>query len=159
MDNFFILAISVLSCFILGLILGFLYRRIQDLFATKSASTRAEGIIESADEKVKTMVLQAKEETLQTRKESESEIRERRAEIRTVERRLANRDENLEGRSRNMEKREKKVSDQEKEVEQIYSEVQELKNNEVTALEKSVCPPHGDSGKKNKPTIVQKKGK
>lgn len=134
--NFLTIAITVLSCFILGLILGLLYRRIQDLFATKSALTQAEGIIENADEKVKTMVLQAKEEALQTRKESESEIRERRAEIRTVERRLANREENLEGRSRNMEKRERKVSDQEKEVEQIYSEVQELKNNEVTALEK-----------------------
>ena len=134
--DFLILAITVLGCFILGLILGFLYRRIQDLFVAKSALTRAEVIIESADEKVKTMVLQAKEEALQTRKESESEIRERRAEIRTVERRLANREENLEGRSRNMEKRERKVTDQEKEVEQIYSEVQELKNSEVTALEK-----------------------
>ncbi|SVA34432.1 uncharacterized protein METZ01_LOCUS87286, partial [marine metagenome] len=29
----------------------------------------------------------------------------------------------------------------------------------VTDLEKNVCPPHGDLGKKNKPTVVQKKGK
>jgi len=30
---------------------------------------------------------------------------------------------------------------------------------EVTDFEKNVCPPHGGSGKKNKPTVVQKKGK
>jgi len=30
---------------------------------------------------------------------------------------------------------------------------------EVTDLEKNAHPPHGDLGKKNKPTAVQKKGK
>ena len=136
MDNFFILAITLLSCIILGLIIGLLYRRIQDLFAAKSALSKAEQIIEDADERVKTMVLQAKEEALQTRREGESEIRERRAEIRSVERRLSNREENVDGRSRNLEKREKKVTDREKEIEQIYTEVQELKDSEVNALEK-----------------------
>jgi len=135
-DNFFILAITLLSCIILGLIIGLLYRRIQDLFAAKSALSKAEQIIEDADERVKTMILQAKEEALQTRREGESEIRERRAEIRSVERRLSNREENVDGRSRNLEKREKKVTDREKEIEQIYTEVQELKDSEVNALEK-----------------------
>jgi len=133
--NFFMLAITVLSCFILGLTSGLLYRRIQSLFSAKSAATQAEQILEEAGEKVKTMILGAKEEALQTRREGESEIRENRAEIRSIERRLSNREENLDGRTRNIEKRELKATDLEKEIEQTYSEVQELKNNEVTALQ------------------------
>jgi ribonuclease Y len=129
------LAITVLSCFILGLTSGLLYRRIQSLFSAKSAATQAEQILEEAGEKVKTMILGAKEEALQTRREGESEIRENRAEIRSIERRLSNREENLDGRTRNIEKRELKATDLEKEIEQTYSEVQELKNNEVTALQ------------------------
>ena len=129
------LAITVLSCFILGLTSGLLYRRIQSLFSAKSAATQAEQILEEAGEKVKTMILEAKEEALQTRREGESEIRENRAEIRSIERRLSNREENLDGRTRNIEKRELKATDVEKEIEQTYSEVQELKNNEVTALQ------------------------
>jgi len=129
------LAITVLSCFILGLTSGLLYRRIQSLFSAKSAATQAEQILEEAGKKVKTMILGAKEEALQTRREGESEIRENRAEIRSIERRLSNREENLDGRTRNIEKRELKATDLEKEIEQTYSEVQELKNNEVTALQ------------------------
>ena len=129
------LAIAVLISLIVGLSFGLLIKRLITLRNNSVAQTQAEKILDEAQEKQRSIILEAKEESLQSRRETENELKERRSEVRRNERRIARRDENSEKRSINLEKREKRLNERESEIDSIKADLDNLVERQNQQLE------------------------
>ena len=129
------LAIAVLISLIVGLSFGLLIKRLITLRNNSVAQTQAEKILDEAQEKQRSIILEAKEESLQSRRETENELKERRSEVRRNERRIARRDENSEKRSINLEKREKRLNERESEIDSIKADLDNIVEKQNQQLE------------------------
>jgi len=129
-------ATSVLGSLCVGLVLGWVLKKVADNRKRKVAMSEAELILDQAREEQRTILIEGKEETLQNKREGEADLRERRSELRNLERRVESREENVEGRVKNLDKREKRNVEREKEVESMMIDVETLQNSKLNELEK-----------------------
>jgi ribonuclease Y len=101
----------------------------------KEAVDEATRVQEEAKEKERILLLEAKEEAIRIRSAGESEVREWRSEQQGVERRLASREENADRRATNLEHRERDLNQKEQEADKARAEIDKLTQQEVEKLE------------------------
>ena len=97
MDFFNILA--VLGAFVLGSLTIIAIRILIGTISTTQAKSEAEGLLESAEQHKRRLLLDTKEEIIQLRNSAEGEIKSRRSELQKISQRLANREENSDRRT------------------------------------------------------------
>lgn len=129
----YVLAASV--GFVLGGILVFFVWRIIIGRRTRAAQIEVEAILNDAQTKSKTMMLEAKEEAIKIKGQAESDARERRTELNKQERRLSQKEENIDKKLDSIEKRERSLVDKEKEADNLRNQLQDLKVKQVQQLE------------------------
>lgn len=115
---------------IIGVAIGYIFRKISDEKNVAGAKANAEAIVDDAIKQAQSLkreaLFEAKEENLKYRNEVEQELKERRLELSSNEKRLIQREENLDKKSANLDKREltldSKESDLVKRQENVVSQ-------------------------------------
>ncbi|MGN0714349.1 MAG: ribonuclease Y [Anaerovoracaceae bacterium] len=106
-----------LIALLVGVLIGYIYRKNVGEKAIGSAEQKARNLILDAENKSETMkketILEAKEEAHRLRSEAERDARERRAEIQRSERRLIQKEESLDRKIENIEKKEESITKKE----------------------------------------------
>ena len=125
---------------ILGLIVGFSYRKHIAEAKTGVAEERAKKIVKDAEKdaeaKKKEILLEAKEESLKSKNELEKEVRERRNEIQKSERRLIQKEETLDKKAETFEKKEETLSKRMEELEKHKEETLAIQEKHLKELER-----------------------
>ena len=125
---------------VIGLLLGFNYRKHIAEAKIGVAENRAEKIVEEskkeAEAKKKEILLEAKEESLKTKNELEKEVRERRNELQRTERRLVQKEETLDKKADSFEKKEEQLNKKVEELEKQKEEVQQIHEKHLRELER-----------------------
>ena len=125
---------------ILGFVLGGLHRKRVGEAAIGSATEEAARIVnnavQTAENKRKETILEAKDEAHRLLTEAERETKERRAEVQRQERRLIQKEETLDKKVEAQEKKEEKLNLKLKETEDKLAEVEQIKKSQFEMLEK-----------------------
>ncbi len=129
-----------IAALILGLLLGYFYRKKIAEGKIGSAEEEAKRIvntaIKTAETKKKEALIEAKEEIHKNRAEAEKEIKERRNEVSRQERWLQQKEEQLDKRTDSIEAKENNLLNKLKEVENTQAEVNDIKKSQLGMLEK-----------------------
>ncbi len=136
-----IAAVAAAAVFgVLGFFLGSAHRKKVAEAAIGSATEEAARIVnqavQTAENKRKETVLEAKDEAHRLITEAEKETKERRAEVQRQERRLIQKEESLDKKVDAIEKKEETLSQKLKEVDQKLAEVEQIKKSQFDMLEK-----------------------
>ena len=125
---------------VLGFIIGGQHRKKVAEAAIGSATEEAARIVnqavQTAENKRKETILEAKDEAHRLISEAEKETKERRAEVQRQERRLIQKDETLDKKVDAMEKKEEALSEKLKEADAKLVEVEQIKKSQFDMLEK-----------------------
>jgi len=125
---------------IIGFILGGLHRKKVAEAAIGSATEEATRIVnqavQTAENKKREAILEAKDEIHALRSEADKDIKERRAEVQRQERRLIQKEESLDKKTENIEKKEETLSQKIKQADAKLAEVESIKNAQFEMLEK-----------------------
>jgi ribonuclease Y len=121
---------------IIGVIVGFMARRIIAANAVRHAEQYAERLVAEARAKQKEIVLEGKDEALHLRRAAEEEAREQRATLQRTERRLLDREEALDRKVTLQEEREEALRQRTEELEQERARVAELQQRQLVELER-----------------------
>ncbi len=125
---------------VVGFILGGIHRKKVAEAAIGSATEEATRIVnqavQTAENKKRESILEAKDEIHTLRSEADKDIKERRAEIQRQERRLIQKEESLDKKTENIEKKEETLSQKLKEVEDRLQEAESIKKSQFEMLEK-----------------------
>ena len=125
---------------ILGFVLGGLHRKKVGEAAIGSATEEAARIVnnavQTAENKRKETILEAKDEAHRLLTEAEKETKERRAEVQRQERRLIQKEESLDKKVEAQEKKEDKLNQKLKEADEKLEEVEQVKRSQFEMLEK-----------------------
>ena len=125
---------------VLGFILGGQHRKKVAEAAIGSATEEAARIVnqavQTAENKRKETILEAKDEAHRLISEAEKETKERRAEVQRQERRLIQKEETLDKKVDAMEKKEEALSEKLKEADAKLVEVEQIKKSQFDMLEK-----------------------
>ena len=119
----------------LGAAGGYLAQSFLNKRGLVTAAQKSQGIIQSAEEQQKRILLEAQEEALKYRTSEERDLRERRSELRRQERGLSNRKDQLERRSEGLEKRERSVNERDRELDGLRRELEDFVRKEQEQLE------------------------
>ena len=132
--------ILIVVALIIGLLIGYVYRRSVAEKKIGRAEETVAKLIEDASKKAETIkketVLEAKEEVHKLRTEFDKESKERRNEQNKTERRLLQREELLDKKMDAAERKEEQLSKRLAEVAKTNSEADELKNQQLAELER-----------------------
>lgn len=132
--------ILIVVALIIGLLIGYVYRRSVAEKKIGRAEETVAKLIEDASKKAETIkketVLEAKEEVHKLRTEFDKESKERRNEQNKAERRLLQREELLDKKMDAAERKEEQLSKRLAEVAKTKSEADELKNQQLAELER-----------------------
>ena len=132
--------ILIVVALIIGLLIGYVYRRSVAEKKIGRAEETVAKLIEDASKKAETIkketVLEAKEEVHKLRTEFDKESKERRNEQNKTERRLLQREELLDKKMDAAERKEEQLSKRLAEVAKTKSEADELKNQQLAELER-----------------------
>ncbi len=138
--GYIVAAISAVVFGVLGFIFGGLHRKRVAEAKIGSANEEALRIVnqaqQTAENKKREAILEAKDEIHKLRNEADKELRERRAEVQKQERRLIQKEENLDKKTENLEKKEEILSDKIKAADARIDEVEMLKRSQLEMLEK-----------------------
>ncbi len=132
--------ISAVVFGVLGFIIGGVYRKRVAEAKIGSANEEALRIVnqaqQTAENKRREAILEAKDEIHKLRNEADKELRERRAEVQKQERRLIQKEENIDKKTENLEKKEEQLVEKLKIADEKIAEVDRLKRSELEMLEK-----------------------
>lgn len=132
--------VSAIVFGVVGFVLGGIHRKKVGEAAIGSATQEAARIVnnavQTAENKRKETILEAKDEAHRLLTEAEKETKERRAEVQRQERRLIQKEEALDKKVEAQEKKEEKLNDKLKEADERLSEVEQIKKSEFEMLEK-----------------------
>ncbi len=125
---------------VVGFILGGIHRRKVAEASIGSATEEATRIVnqavQTAENKKRESILEAKDEIHALRSEADKDIKERRAEVQRQERRIIQKEESLDKKTENIEKKEETLSQKLKDVEARLQEVESIKKSQFEMLEK-----------------------
>ncbi|MCI8342696.1 MAG: ribonuclease Y [Firmicutes bacterium] len=140
MDPLILAVVTGVICVVIGLLIGFNYRKHIAEAKIGLAESRAEKIVEDskkeAEAKKKEILLEAKEESLRTKNELEREVRERRNELQRTERRLVQKEETLDKKADSFEKKEESFNKKLEEFEKQKEEVEAIQEKHIHELER-----------------------
>lgn len=139
--------ISILLGLIVGVVVGYFYRKSIAEAKIAGAQNAAEQIIEDAKRDAETMkkeaLLEAKDEIHKLRNEAEREIRDRRNELQKQENRLLQKEENLDRKDETLDKREAllekrddSLNKRQQHIEEMESKVDEIVRTQQAELER-----------------------
>lgn len=125
---------------ILGLFVGYLYRKQvaeKEIGSAEQEATRiVNDAIKSAETKKREAILEAKDEIHKNRSEAEREIKERRNETQKLERRLAQKEETLDRKTDALDQKSEELSRRLTQVQKTQESCEQLKNEQLAALER-----------------------
>ena len=132
--------LALIALFIIGFVLGIVYRKKVSEKEISSAEDEAKRIIneaiKSAENKKRETLLEAKEEIHRNRTDYEREVRERRTELQKQERRLQQKEENIDKKTDNIDKKTNQLNDKIAAIEAQQEEVTRIKKSQLDMLEK-----------------------
>ena len=139
--------ISILLGLIVGVVVGYFYRKSVAEAKIAGAQNAAEQILEDAKRDAETLqkeaLLEAKDEIHKLRNEAEREIRDRRNELQKQENRLLQKEENLDRKDETLdkreallEKREDSLNKRQQHIEEMESKVDEIVRTQQAELER-----------------------
>lgn len=133
-------AVIGIVCLIVGIVIGFLYRKSVAEKEIGSAEKEATRIINEAikagETKKREAILEAKDEIHKQRTEADSELKERRNETQQMERRLLQREEALDKKSDLLDRKNEELSTQLAATAAEKEECERLKSEQAVALER-----------------------
>jgi ribonucrease Y len=121
---------------IVGVVIGFVARRVVAANAVRHAEQYAQRLVAEARAKQKEIVLEGKDEALHLRRAAEEEAREQRATLQRSERRLLDREEALDRKVAAHEDREEALRQRQAELEGELARVRDLQQQQLTELER-----------------------
>ncbi|MCG8570875.1 MAG: ribonuclease Y [Spirochaetes bacterium] len=134
------LILTGVGFFLLGGILGFIFRRVMAKMRLESAENRAELILREAkleaESQKKEILLEAKNSTIQERNNFEKETKETRIELQKEKRRLVQKEEQVDRKIAEIERRERSVGDKERHYNDKINEVQKQQKKWQSELER-----------------------
>ena len=123
----------------IGLLVGFILRKIIGEAKIGSAEAEAKRILEegskNAEAKKKESLIEAKEEALRLRNEAERELKERRAEVSRQERRLNQKEENLDKKTETLERKNEQLDEKIKANDAMREHINEVLRQHLKKLE------------------------
>ncbi len=120
---------------ILGLIAGYVVRRLLTATKVRNAESYAERLVADARAKQKEIILDGKDEVLQVQRASEEEARQRRTDLQRQERLLLDRSEGLDRKSESLERREVQAEERVGELDAEKVRLGALRAQQLTSLE------------------------
>ena len=140
MSPVFVVILVGLIALILGLLIGYIYRKNVGERAIGSAEQKAKNLILDAEKKSesikKEIVLEAKEDASRIRSSLDREVRDRRNELSRSERRLLQKEESLDRKIENIEKKEANIVKKQENLEKKNKEVDGFIEKQIQELEK-----------------------
>ncbi len=123
-----------------GVVVGFLIRKLSAEKKVGSAKTQANKILEDAikgaESAKKESIIAAKEEIFQLKKEADFDIKERRKEVSRLERRVTQKEETLDAKLEAMEKKEEILNGKTAEAEKLKEDIKKTLDGQIAMLEK-----------------------
>ncbi|MDD7344556.1 MAG: ribonuclease Y, partial [Ruminococcus sp.] len=104
--------------------------------ATEEATRIVNQAVQTAENKKRESILEAKDEIHALRSEADRDIKERRAEVQRQERRIIQKEETLDKKTENIEKKEETLNAKLKDVDAKLQEVESIKKSQFDMLEK-----------------------
>ncbi len=120
----------------LGLVFGYLLKKVMTTKSVKSAERKAEHILEEAKNKTKGLELEAKERALSVIEEAKKEEKERRQRLTELENRLGKRENLFDQKLLEFEDKKQKVENLQIELEKNKEEIKAVKEQQFAKLEK-----------------------
>jgi ribonucrease Y len=131
--------VSSLAALVVGMVIGFLIRKLIGEAKIGSAEAEAKRILEkvadSAENEKKALMIEAKDQIFAMRNEAERTTNERRAELQRTEKRLAQKDEALEAKLQAAENRQKELGARESALQKQKAKLDALIDEEKGVLE------------------------
>lgn len=135
------------ACSLVGILIGFVYRKYNVEQKIQKSEKYAESIIVDAQNKIeeakhraeeqkKETILEAKEEVIRLKSELDREIKDRRNEVSRTERRLQQKEESLDKKSGQLDKREEAILEKTQQAQKVLEETEDIKNRQLAELEK-----------------------
>lgn len=140
MSKYLIPVLVGVLCLIVGVIIGFMYRKSVAEKEIGSAEKEATRIINDAikagETKKREAILEAKDEIHKQRTDVERELKERRNEAQQTEKRLLQREQSLEKKNDSLERRTENLSKQEEKLEKDKISCERMKDEQLAVLER-----------------------
>lgn len=140
MGNIIIPLVVGILCLIVGVVIGFQYRKMVAEKEIGSAETEATRIINEAikagETKKKEAILEAKDEIHKERTEADRELKERRNETQQMEHRLLQREEALDKKSDTLDRKNEELTHQMEAVQKEKAAAEQAKTEQLEKLEK-----------------------
>ena len=136
-----ILAIIIpIAALLVGVVAGFIIRKMGAEKKIGSAEEQARKILEdaikNAENAKKESIIAAKDEIFQLKKEADRDINERRKEVSRLERRIAQKEESLDAKMEAIERKEQALQDKHTAVDKLREEQQKALDGQLAMLEK-----------------------
>ena len=125
---------------VIGVVVGFIVRKVSSERKLGSATEQARKILEdaikNAESAKKESIIAAKEEIFQLKKDADLDIKERRKEVSRLERRVTQKEETLDAKIEGLEKKEAKLQEKTAEAERTNEEIRKTLEGQLAMLEK-----------------------
>lgn len=132
--------ITAVVCLIIGVIIGFLYRKNvaeKEIGSAEQEATRIiNDAIKSGETKKREAILEAKDEIHKSRTEAEREIKERRNEVQKLERRLNQKEETLDKKNDAVERKNEELSRRIADAQRSQEEIDKIHSEQMSVLER-----------------------
>ena len=146
-----ITVIVAIITLVVGLLIGYIYRKNVAEKTIGSAEQKAKNLILDAEKRSETIrkeiTLEAKEEAHKIKNDVDKEVRERRAEVQRTERRIVQKEESVDRKLESIEKKEERITQHEKEIARKKEEIDKVLDRQIEELEK-VAGMSADEAKK-----------
>ena len=132
--------VLIVLALVLGLLIGYIYRKNVGEKIIGSAEQKAKNLILDAEKKSeqigKERLSEAKEEAHRMRSDAEREVRERRNEVKNSEKRIAQKEESIDRKLESIEKKEENIAKQQQEITEKRKEIDTFLEKKIVELEK-----------------------
>lgn len=132
--------IAILMAIVIGLLVGYIFRKTVGEKAIGSAEQKAKNMILDAENKAETIkkeiTIEAKEEAHRMRSDVEREVRDRRAEVQRVEKKIQQKEENIDRKIDNLERKEESIGRKEAVLQEKEQELHGFIQKQMEELEK-----------------------
>ena len=128
------------AALLVGLLFGFIIRKVSSERKLGSATEQARKILEDAikgaESTKKESIIAAKEEIFQLKKDADIDIKERRKEVSRLERRVTQKEETLDAKIEGIERKEAKLAEKAAEADRVGEEIRKTLEGQLAMLEK-----------------------